>query len=217
MSIGEKILIFIKRCNISQLDFAEIADINYFALSRYISGKNTPSTDSLIKFYNAGMSIDWLLTGVGSMYSNSPKGRKLKIFHEENDVVDTIQPFDRIKTWIRENYGTLLKFTTTMNLKYDYLYSILYEQTIFDPELAGIMVKAGCNLDWIQDGKGTPYADNIEGLLFKIKNNEITGSENIDDKTIEEMKEMASTIDQRLYNIIKLAAKNELSENQDEN
>ena len=51
---------------------------NNSQISRYLNGSNFPSTDMLAKFYSAGMSIDWLLSGNGTMFVDNPEGRKLR-------------------------------------------------------------------------------------------------------------------------------------------
>lgn len=77
MTFGERIRIFAKKCYGSQKNFAEHINFDYSYLNRIALGKNTPGADILQKFYEAGMSINWLLSGKGSMFADNSVGKQL--------------------------------------------------------------------------------------------------------------------------------------------
>ena len=86
MEIGERIKSFIETSNQSQSSFARQTKINTSYLSRIINNKISPGVSILSKINTAGVSLDWLLNGTGSMFSTNVEGEKLKSkVNEKND------------------------------------------------------------------------------------------------------------------------------------
>ena len=59
----------------TQREFAEAVGINSTTLYRYMKGISKPTLNILAKMQNSGLSINWLLSGEGSMYSKK-KGKE---------------------------------------------------------------------------------------------------------------------------------------------
>ncbi|MCB0713804.1 MAG: helix-turn-helix transcriptional regulator [Ignavibacteriae bacterium] len=67
MTIGGRLKIFAKKRYGSTRSLAEACDINETQLSRYVNNINEPSFAVLMKLKEAGLSIDWLMSGNGTM------------------------------------------------------------------------------------------------------------------------------------------------------
>ncbi len=169
MTIGNRIKKYISEAYKTQTNFAQSTGVRVAVINRYVNDKALPGADVLIKFKKAGMSIDWLLDGSGTMYANNAVGQQLrkKIENEIEPEPDT--PFDRIKVWIRENYSSLENFSLIMNTDHNELFDILYKNSIPGTEFINMMTRAGCNMSWISNGTGEQYADNPAGMLLQIR------------------------------------------------
>ena len=176
MTIAERLQKYIDEHYGSHKEFAEKVGITPYTLSRYINDKGIPVTDILLRFLDLGMSVDWLLTGIGEMtlYQKSKD--------EENDEEDeeVTLPRERVYEWIVENYGSLEHFATVINLNLNSVNNILKHNFILDPEFIALMRAAGCNIKWLSTGEGTKYAHNTAGMVLKLQKN---GVKNIFDKT----------------------------------
>jgi len=169
MQIGQRIEKFTRECYHTQTYFAECIGITISSLNRYIKGKYTPKFDMLLKFFDAGMSIDWLLNGSGSMYANNEKGREFKKKYKSTENNYSNTPFGRAKQWIMENYGTLKEFAILINMNYDELNDIFNSTLIPDPSFLDLMSRAGCSINWLATGEGSEYENNPLGMLLKLK------------------------------------------------
>lgn len=67
MSFAIRLKQIIKNNYNSQVELAIDLDVSKVAISEYINSKRKPNYDMLEKFYNLGYSIDWLISGKGSM------------------------------------------------------------------------------------------------------------------------------------------------------
>jgi transcriptional regulator with XRE-family HTH domain len=85
MPVGKRIAEFLSKNKMSQKELAESMEVNYSMLNQYVLDNRQPSLDVLKKFYIAGISIDWLITGKGRMYSYSIRGNKYWM-HETIDT-----------------------------------------------------------------------------------------------------------------------------------
>lgn len=71
--------------------FADEIGIQASSISHFISGRNKPSTDILVKILDRfrGLNAEWLLTGRGSMYKSNDvdlqNGSKIENFDKETD------------------------------------------------------------------------------------------------------------------------------------
>ena len=75
MDINDRLRKAILLKNKTLKKFALNAGISYVTLQRYLSGKRQPNVDALLKINNhLDVSLDWLLTGKGSMYLEEEKG-----------------------------------------------------------------------------------------------------------------------------------------------
>lgn len=65
----------------SKKEFAEKFGFAYANLARYLNGqlKTTIDSDNYRKFADAGVNIDWLLTGEGEMFQNSTEAARSEI------------------------------------------------------------------------------------------------------------------------------------------
>jgi len=169
MTLGQRILHFIDVCYGTQKRFAEETGVGAIQLNRYINDKTSPGIDSLIKFKDAGMSIDWLVEGEGSMYANNHKGRQLQVQLGKLQRGEKETPYDRIRKWITEHFETIENYCVCLNADYNELYNVLFNDMISDPSMLQNLKKAGCNIAWLSTGTGSKYADNMAGLILKAK------------------------------------------------
>lgn len=74
-NMNRRLLQFLQAENITQSQFADILDVARGSVSHILSGRNRPGYDfmeSLLLHY-PNLNLDWLLTGKGKMYKNSPE------------------------------------------------------------------------------------------------------------------------------------------------
>ena len=79
MEFNERLKQFIKLNFDSQTEYAVKLSIDSSLLNRYIKGNTKPDVKTLVRLYNSGLSIDWLLTGIGSMYAANINGLILQL------------------------------------------------------------------------------------------------------------------------------------------
>jgi transcriptional regulator with XRE-family HTH domain len=77
--MNRRLLQFLQAENITQSQFADILDVARGSVSHILSGRNKPGYDfmeSLLLHY-PNLNLDWLLTGKGKMYKDSPEEASL--------------------------------------------------------------------------------------------------------------------------------------------
>lgn len=67
MTFGERLKYFAKERYGGVGNFAKACGIHSAQMSKYISGVNEPMRPVLEKFSEAGLSLDWLVSGIGQM------------------------------------------------------------------------------------------------------------------------------------------------------
>jgi len=73
MNIGGRLKKAILLKNKSLKDFSKTSEIPYITLQQYLAGKREPAASVLTKInIHSNISIDWLLTGRGTMYNDVP-------------------------------------------------------------------------------------------------------------------------------------------------
>ena len=168
MELGKRLECFIKNCYETKTNFAAQTKLANSAISRYLIDGSTPTADMLLKFNEAGLCIDWLLTGYGSMFAHNEKG---KSFRDQDDAItnklDT--PYNRIKSWINDNYGSIQMFAVTYDLDYNEIINMLNKDLLPDMDIISFISTAGCSLDWMSSGDGSPYEENPVGLILKMR------------------------------------------------
>jgi transcriptional regulator with XRE-family HTH domain len=78
----QRVIAIIKDKNMSPKKFAEIIGFNYSTLNNYISGRRTSIEVSLLHKISLSfddVSLDWIITGKGSMYKNTSDGSNVDI------------------------------------------------------------------------------------------------------------------------------------------
>ncbi len=197
LTFGDRLNKFIQQNFGSNIRFAEIVGVKFTSVSRYIYNKSMPGGEMLSKFYESGLSIDWLISGNGSMYSINSEGRKLKMKYQESKEIPTT-PFGRLKYWINDNYRSLENYCMILNIDADILTNILYDDMIPDSGLITTIRKSGCNIQWLVSGSGDEYENNPAGVLLKMKKHE-----NYDEEKTNEEK-------QKLLNKLEVSKKDDL-------
>jgi transcriptional regulator with XRE-family HTH domain len=188
MTLGERILFFIRQFYGSQTKFAEAVDIHMSVLSRYISNKSLPGWEMLQKFHDAGMSLDWLMDEQGPVFANNSRGAELRLSTAEIENRYSGSPYDRILGWINDNYGSLQNFSYIMGTEYEELYNIFFGDYLPGPTFVSDLVKAGCNLEWLSTGKGNPYSQNPLGRFLLVRHISENKDKIDDDPEFEELK-----------------------------
>jgi hypothetical protein len=68
--------------NSNMKELARSVDVNYNQLQSY-GTRSVPCADVLRKFIDYGFSVDFILTGEGSMFAENKKGLELKIRYDK--------------------------------------------------------------------------------------------------------------------------------------
>jgi hypothetical protein len=97
----DRLKYFIKCCYKTQVEFGQVCDLLPQELSRYTTQERKPGADILAKFSNAGLNLDWLFTGNGSMYANNEKGKALRNIHNPEFNIQ-LEKIEKIKELINE-------------------------------------------------------------------------------------------------------------------
>ena len=169
MSIGERLKQFIVKCYQNQINFSEIIGLNQATISRYIKNTHQPDSENLIKMQEIGISIDWLLTGIGSMYADNPLGRQFRAENVDLDC-DPEEPYkDRIIRWIKFNFGSIENFAICSSYPFNKLYKIIEQNEVIPTEIIDLLAFSGCNTDWILCTSNQMYNETIMGIYLKHK------------------------------------------------
>lgn len=78
IKIGERLNHFLKFAEISRSQFAATLKVTQTTIANYLKGQTEPSFVNLQTIYEEGCNINWLITGKGDMFSDTPKGRALR-------------------------------------------------------------------------------------------------------------------------------------------
>lgn len=112
--LDERIAQFAKAYYGSKKKFAETLEMTPQGLSAYGDDKRKPGFDVLERFYEAGMSIDWLISGKGAPTAANYTGRKLAgendgiisnvagISTSKTRKVASLKNYDELKTLMKE-------------------------------------------------------------------------------------------------------------------
>lgn len=76
-NFGLRLELFIKINFESAAEFARLIDVDRSRVTSYVKGRSAPNVKILIRIYDIGANIIWLLTGKGAMYSMNDAGRSL--------------------------------------------------------------------------------------------------------------------------------------------
>lgn len=172
LEYGDRIKSFIDAVYKKQKFFSDKSEINGSQLSYYVTNRSKPTMETLQKFYDMGMSIDWLLstkeTGL-SMFADNQTGLGLKLkFIMDNKLMNE-QDLSNIKIqipdnevmryyfgWIILNYNKIENFCKLVSLL---PHEITY---MFNNSMASMLEsyleRAGCNTKF-------PYSDE-EGSIW---------------------------------------------------
>ncbi|MFP4527886.1 MAG: hypothetical protein ACLFQX_04995 [Candidatus Kapaibacterium sp.] len=122
----------------------------------------------LLKFHEAGMSIDWLINEEGPIFADNPRGYELRGDISESSDRTPANPYDRILGWININFGSLKNYAYVTASDYNELHCIFFGDYLPGPEFVRDLVHAGCNTEWLSTGEGNSYADNPMGRFLII-------------------------------------------------
>jgi hypothetical protein len=169
MEIGKRISEFIKNCYGKQTIFAELINIDKATLNKYILDKHFPGGEVLVKFYQAGMSIEWLFDANGSMFANNEVGQSLRTNYKNKMGENSISPITRLKEWIIGHFESIDAFAVTIDENYIELHDLLSGNYLADIDLLTKISEAGCNFHWLTTGEGSKYSDNVNGRKLESK------------------------------------------------
>lgn len=77
LTFGERLDYFLRSAHITRANYAEILEVSGSSVSNYISDRQEMKYNSLLKTYNLGCDLTWLLTGEGVMFAKNQQGKKL--------------------------------------------------------------------------------------------------------------------------------------------
>ena len=217
MTLGSRLKRFIEKHYTSQKDFASQLSIDCTLISRYINEKVIPGVEILMKFTSAGISSDWLISGIGSMYAKNTVGMDLSEKYQNDIETEDNKPFYRIVLWIKENYGSLENFSLIMNINRNELFSTLYDKLVPDLSFIDMLRSSGCNTNWLITGEGSQYANNPIGEILQSKKFAKLLQGNLSPVAEQKKKESEKLFSlEDVVNIFRLAIRidtNEISEN----
>lgn len=98
MNINERIILIQEKDFKSQSDLADSLGVSRVSVGSYVKSDRRPNTEVLEKFYNLGYSVDWLISGKGSM-------KRTFINEDELDKYDKIVFDSYFKKYLKWNYG----------------------------------------------------------------------------------------------------------------
>lgn len=78
MDYGKRLKTFVLAAYKEFRDFAADIGTSPSMVSMWFSGKKMPGGDYLLKIFNVGCSLDWLLGGIGNMLADNEAGKKLR-------------------------------------------------------------------------------------------------------------------------------------------
>ena len=91
---------------LTQSEFAQRVGVQRSNISHILSGRNKPSVDFLQKLLSkfTHLNIEWILTGIGTMYKEDSFENKLDTnLKEENSIVTDNQQEDETNEHLEEN------------------------------------------------------------------------------------------------------------------
>lgn len=93
MSIGNRIKLLRKKNNLNQTELGEIVGLSYGAIGAIESGRNDPSTDTIIKLSNFfKVSADYLLQGIETERTISENEQEIiKLYREDGQMREVLK------------------------------------------------------------------------------------------------------------------------------
>lgn len=211
ISCGQRLRLFVEKNYSTQKEFSDLIGINESSLYRYFTGSNQPTIETLSKFKKAGLSIEWLVDGSGTMYARNSKGMELLEKIGYKDKTEKTHPYERIHSWIDENYGSIRNFSIILDLDFEDLCRTFFDKVIPDTNFADTLENAGCNIDWVLTGEGSMYAANPLGEILQSKKfSSILKNEQTSQKEDQVTNDMKLFNFNDLINIFRLAVRAEM-------
>jgi transcriptional regulator with XRE-family HTH domain len=78
MEFGKRLKTFVVAAYDEIRDFAADCGVSPSTVSMWFASKKVPGAESVEKIYNAGCSIDWLISGNGEMLAMNESGKKIR-------------------------------------------------------------------------------------------------------------------------------------------
>ena len=99
MHIGNRIKMLRKKNNLNQTELGEIVGLSYGAIGAIESGRNDPSTDTIIKLSNFfKVSADYLLQGIETDRTISETEQEIiEVLRGDRDMTNAVMEFAKVK------------------------------------------------------------------------------------------------------------------------
>lgn len=164
-TFGRNLKQFIKSNYKNRLEFCEKLGVSVQTLSNYSNEKTFPQRDFFQFLVAEGCNLNWLFGDKSeSMYSSGDKGKALR--RKNNEVANPY--FQRILDWISDHYDSPAEFCREMNYDINEFEEIVYEEYLPTTDFFDIIREAGCNMKWVETGKGGKYnLDSERGLALR--------------------------------------------------
>lgn len=146
--------------------FAMLTGLSHQTASNYLKGERNPSNAGLNKILTAFPEINprWLLSGEGEKYL-------------ENEIL-SIGLKERIKLFVKDYGITTRKFEESIGASNGYVNSI--KKGIGGSYLLEIgRIYPNLNLNWLENGSGKMYLEDVVPEKFETKNNEFYSLNNL--------------------------------------
>lgn len=170
MSLSNRLNDFIAKNYKSTANFAKASKISHALVEAIIEDEKQPDNTNLLQFHRAGVNIDWLLTGYGNFFAKNSVGQALQQISNNNSRSEVNDIISRINQWIDQNFQSIQEFQLLAELSKEELEQNLNSNLAPTPEFMLALANAGCNVDWIMTGIGSPFASNPKGVILKMKN-----------------------------------------------
>ena len=77
MNFGERIKLFLEAVKMPQTKLAELCNVSHTNVNAYVRNKAFPPKYIFDALFTLGCSMDWLISGTGNMFNNTPAGKEL--------------------------------------------------------------------------------------------------------------------------------------------
>ena len=180
--INKRLKHFIKKCFKNNNALSKELGIDGSTISKYLKNKRTLNFDLLLKLSNIGLSLDWLFTGYGSMFSLNKAGKNLS--NIDSMLLLTKNRFFlklRIQEWIEMYYENIYQFSLITNYDISKIESMIIGNRLIEPSFLILLCDYGCSLDWLKTGEGNPTNGKVTGRFLTYNNDSLRIDEKTDD------------------------------------
>lgn len=134
-------------------------------LYSYFHDRTKPGAGLLLRFFSLGFSIDWIITGKGSMYNNTDAGRRRRNSVVLNSII--LATFgERLKMFAESKFGKINELAKAAGIEKSKINGLIRENTPPDVKSLQRLAQLGCNINWLLTGEGEMTFQQNSDLAF---------------------------------------------------